>query len=89
LHQERYLARGGPSAAASDPLTFYDTSSYGERALDAAVRVVGIDQLVYGSDRPVVDPAPPTLLGKAAAEAMLRTNPARVFGAVTKVAVAA
>src|SRR3954452_2137783 len=89
LHQERYLARGGPSAAASDPLTFYDTSSYGERALDAAVRVVGIDQLVYGSDRPVGGSAPPTLLGKAAAEAMTRTNPARVLGAVTEMAVAA
>src|SRR5882672_7146801 len=80
LHHERYLARGGPSSAISDPLFFYDTSSYGERALDAAVRVVGIDQLVYGSDRPVIDPTPPTMLGKAAAEAMLRANPARLIG---------
>jgi 6-methylsalicylate decarboxylase len=79
LHQERFLARGGPSAAISDRRLFYDTSSYGERALDAMVRVVGIDQLVYGSDRPVVDPAPPTLLGEAAAEAMLRTNPASLL----------
>jgi 6-methylsalicylate decarboxylase len=81
LHQERYLARGGPSAAVGDELAFYDTSSYGQRALDAAVRVVGIDQLVYGSDRPVIDPPPPTLLGGAAAEAMLRANPARALGA--------
>src|SRR4051794_37451205 len=80
LHHERYLARGGPRAAISDPLFFYDTSSYGSRALDAAVRVVGIDQLVYGSDRPVVDPPPADLLGEAAAEAMLRTNPARLLG---------
>src|SRR4051812_7893946 len=79
LHQERFLARGGPSAAISDRRLFYDTSSYRERALDAMVRVVGIDQLVYGSDRPVVDPAPPTLLGEAAAEAMLRTNPASLL----------
>jgi predicted TIM-barrel fold metal-dependent hydrolase len=90
LHHERYLARGGPSAAISDREIFYDTSSYGERALDAAVRVVGIDQLVYGSDRPVVDPPPPGLLGHAAAEAMLRTNPSRVFNAsVDELAVAA
>jgi 6-methylsalicylate decarboxylase len=90
LHHERYLARGGPSAAISDREIFYDTSSYGERALDAAVRVVGIDQLVYGSDRPVVDPPPPDLLGNAAAEAMLRTNPSRVFNAsVAELAVAA
>jgi hypothetical protein len=80
LHHERYLARGGPSAAISDREIFYDTSSYGERALDAAVRVVGIDQLVYGSDRPVVDPPPPGLLGEAAAEAMLQTNPTRLLG---------
>jgi hypothetical protein len=52
--------------------------------------VVGIDQLVYGSDRPVVDPPPPDLLGNAAAEAMLRTNPSRVFNAsVAELAVAA
>jgi predicted TIM-barrel fold metal-dependent hydrolase len=81
LHHERYLARGGPGAAISDPQVFYDTSSYGQRALDAAIRVVGIDQLVYGSDRPVIDPPPPTLLGEAAAEAMLRANPARALGA--------
>ena len=80
LHHERYLARGGPSRAISDPGFFYDTSSYGKRALDAAIRVVGIDQLVYGSDRPVVDPPPPGLLGDAAAEAMLRTNPERLLG---------
>jgi hypothetical protein len=90
LHHERYLARGGPSAAICDREIFYDTSSYGERALDAAVRVVGIDQLVYGSDRPVIDPPPPDLLGNAAAEAMLRTNPSRVFNvSVAELAVAA
>jgi hypothetical protein len=90
LHHERYLARGGPSAAISDREIFYDTSSYGERALDAAVRVVGIDQLVYGSDRPVIDPPPPGLLGNAAMEAMLRTNPSHVFGTpVVEPAVAA
>ena len=80
LHHERHTGRGGSSAAISDPEIFYDTSSYGQQALDAAVRVVGIDQLVYGSDDPVVDPAPPDLLGHAAAEAMLRTNPARLLG---------
>jgi len=52
--------------------------------------VVGIDQLVYGSDRPVVNPPPPTLLGEAAAEAMLRANPGRLLLAdEAKLAVAA
>jgi hypothetical protein len=82
LHHERSSARGGPASAVADPLTFYDTSSYAERALDAAVRVVGIDQLVYGSDRPVVDPTSPELLGRAAAQALLTANPARLLGEV-------
>jgi len=90
VHVERSLARGGPADAITDRNLFYDTSSYGERGLDAAVRMVGIDQLVYGSDRPVVDPQPPDLLGGAAAHAMLSANPARLLGeAAVPVAVAA
>ena len=57
LHGERLAARGGPVGALADPRVFYDTSSYGERTIDAVVRCVGIDQLVYGSDRPVIDAA--------------------------------
>lgn len=55
LHAERVAARGGPalaSAAVADPLTFYDTSSYGRLAVEAMARVVGEERLVYGSDRP-------------------------------------
>jgi predicted TIM-barrel fold metal-dependent hydrolase len=81
LHLERLAARGGPAARALDRNLYYDTSSYGVRAIDAMVRVVGIDQLVHGSDRPVVaPPAPPGPLGAAAWEAMTRGNPARLFG---------
>jgi 6-methylsalicylate decarboxylase len=79
LHLERSVARGGPTDAVSDPNLFYDTSSYGARGLDAVVRIVGIDQLVYGSDSPVVDRSSPDLLGPAAAAAMLRKNPARLL----------
>jgi 6-methylsalicylate decarboxylase len=89
LHVERSIARGGPAQAISDPGLFYDTSSYGERALDAVVRMVGINQLVYGSDRPVIDPPRPDLLGAAAAEAMLRANPARLLEPTVALAVAA
>ena len=39
-----------------DPLTFFDTSSYGPSAIDAMLRVVGVDRLLYGSDRPVIEP---------------------------------
>jgi hypothetical protein len=89
LHLERMAARGGPAHRGLDPLLFYDTSSYGPRAVDAVVRVVGIDQLLAGSDRPVVDAAPGGQLGPAAREAMTRTNPARLLERVSRHAVAA
>jgi 6-methylsalicylate decarboxylase len=80
LHLERLIARGGPAARALDRDIYYETSSYGSRAIDAMVRVVGIDQLVHGSDRPVVAPPPaPGPLGDAAWAAMTRWNPARLL----------
>ena len=56
LHAERLAARGGPADAVHDELTFFDVSSYGPRTVDAMLRVVGADRLVYGSDRPVAEP---------------------------------
>jgi hypothetical protein len=57
LHAERLSARGGPGHLAPDPLLFYETSSYGPRAIAAMESVVGSRQLLYGSDRPVLEPA--------------------------------
>ena len=73
LQAERLTARGGPHAA-SDPLCFYDTSSYGPRAIDAMTHAVGREQLVYGSDRPVVAPS------YAPDHDLAATAPARLFG---------
>jgi predicted TIM-barrel fold metal-dependent hydrolase len=56
LLSERLAARGGPSVALGDRLSFYDTSSYGPVAIEAMAARVGVDQLLYGSDRPVVEP---------------------------------
>ena len=78
LHLERIAARGGPLASAFDPLVFYETSSYGPRMIDAMLRVVGVDQLVYGSDRPVVEPIERGAFGPATWEALTHTNPARL-----------
>jgi 6-methylsalicylate decarboxylase len=61
LQLERFAARGGIAPLGPDPLVFYDTSSYGTRMLAAMADAVGIEQLVYGSDRPVVDPVAPDL----------------------------
>lgn len=57
LHAERLYSRGGPTPCLADPLVFYDTSSYGPSAVRRLAEVVGPQQLLYGSDRPVVEPA--------------------------------
>jgi hypothetical protein len=56
LLSERLGARGGPAVDLHDPLSFYDTSSYGPVAIEAMARRVGGEQLLYGSDRPVIEP---------------------------------
>jgi predicted TIM-barrel fold metal-dependent hydrolase len=58
LLKERLATRGGPDVDLTDPLTFYDTSSYGPKMVETMARWVGPRQLVYGSDRPVVEPIP-------------------------------
>ena len=78
VHHERYVARGG-STHPVDPLVHVDTSSYGPQGLDALVRVLGIDALVLGSDRPYAAPVA-ELMGEAATRAVRVTNPRRVLG---------
>jgi predicted TIM-barrel fold metal-dependent hydrolase len=58
LLTERLATRGGPLVDLSDPLTYYDTSSYGPAAIEAMARRVGAPKLIYGSDRPVLEPVP-------------------------------
>jgi hypothetical protein len=75
LHAERLAARGGPPLDLRDPLTFYETSSYGAGAIEAVATHVGSDQLVYGSDRPVIEPF------RTEHDVTLQTNAARLIGA--------
>jgi predicted TIM-barrel fold metal-dependent hydrolase len=56
LQAERLRARGGTPVDHASGLIFYDTSSYGPVAIEAMARAVGESQLVYGSDRPVIEP---------------------------------
>jgi hypothetical protein len=56
LHGERLRARGGRLDQDPDPLVFYETSSYGPVAIRALAGIVGPQQILYGSDRPVVEP---------------------------------
>jgi hypothetical protein len=59
LQAERTTTKGGPDGehALADPLSFYETSSYGPRAVRAMATAVGIGQLVHGTDFPVDKPA--------------------------------
>ena len=77
LHHERLAARGGDLGRV-DPDVFYETSSYGTRAVDAMVRVVGVDVLVHGSDRPYAGPAALDL-GVALPHALRVSNPQRLL----------
>ena len=80
LQRERLVARGG--RAVSDPDVFLEVSSYGSRAVDAVLREVGVDRLVYGSDRPVGSRAE-LPLGEAVRSALLRRNPFRLLQPTT------
>ena len=73
LLSERLAARGGPPVDERDPLVFYDTSSYGPVALEGMAGRVGAEQLVYGSDRPVAEPA------RTRGQARLAANGARLL----------
>jgi hypothetical protein len=90
LHGERLAARGGAGQMARgviDPRTFVETSSYGNRAVDSVLRVLGVDMLVFGSDRPYAEPHPSFGLGAAARHAIRVTNPARLLQAAGRPAV--
>jgi predicted TIM-barrel fold metal-dependent hydrolase len=82
LLSERLTARGGPAIDLRDPRTYYDTSSYGPSAIAAMSARVGRQQLLYGSDRPVVDPVP----APAVHTALLKENSARLISRAEAVA---
>jgi hypothetical protein len=77
LHSERFSARGG-TITSVDPLSYVETSSYGTQAVDATLRVLGVDVIVHGSDRPYATPADPRL-DPAARHALRSANPARLL----------
>jgi predicted TIM-barrel fold metal-dependent hydrolase len=85
LQAERTAAKGGPigEQTLADPLTFYDTSSYGPRAVRAMATAVGIGQLVYGTDYPVhaqdQDPVREAF-GEGFAQLVKTSSPNRALG---------
>jgi hypothetical protein len=77
LHGERFAARTGDRNVVDEGV-FLEISSYGTRAVDATIRVLGIDALVNGSDRPYAEP-PELDLGPAALHALRSANPMRLL----------
>jgi hypothetical protein len=77
LHSERFAARAGERTVVDDQC-FLEISSYGTRAVDAVVRILGIDVLVNGSDRPYTEPVVPGL-GDAVMHALRNSNPNRLL----------
>jgi hypothetical protein len=76
---ERLAARGDVTEMPES--TYFDTASYGARALRLTAESCGSDRLLFGSDAPVMDPGV-TLRGLEEAgltEAALRENPGRLL----------
>ncbi len=56
IQLERLASRGVDVRTVLYSNLFFDTSSYGRRALEVCVETFGVEQLVHGSDAPVIDP---------------------------------
>jgi predicted TIM-barrel fold metal-dependent hydrolase len=53
---ERLGSRGIELRSVLHGNVYFDTASYGRRALELCVETFGVEQIVYGSDLPIIDP---------------------------------
>jgi 6-methylsalicylate decarboxylase len=81
---ERMRSRGVSGRDVLHQNVFFETSSYGNRALELCLATFGVSQLVFGTDVPVLDPEPGLDavrgFGDAVADALCEQNPARLLG---------
>jgi hypothetical protein len=80
---ERLRSRGGDPQLTLRPNLYFETASYGPHAIKLCLETLGVGQLLYGSDAPVID-SKPTLqavrgLGQAVADALCCGNPTMLF----------
>jgi predicted TIM-barrel fold metal-dependent hydrolase len=80
---ERLQSRGVPGRDLLHDNVYFDTASYGHRALELCLATFGVGQLLFGSDAPVIDPEP-TLdavrgFGDAVMDALCNRNPTRLL----------
>jgi predicted TIM-barrel fold metal-dependent hydrolase len=81
---ERLRSRGVPGRELLHENVYFETASYGRRALELCLATFGVGQLCFGSDAPVIDPEP-TLdavrgFGDAVTDALCNLNPSRILG---------
>jgi 6-methylsalicylate decarboxylase len=83
IQLERMAARGVDERSAMLPHIWFDTATYGRRALDLAMSTYGVEPMLFGSDMPVVDPVPALHVirsfGEAVTDAVLTANPDRLL----------
>lgn len=80
---ERLSSRGVSGRSLLYENVYFETASYGRRALDLCLATFGVGQLCFGSDAPVIDPFP-TLdavrgFGQAVTDALCSLNPSRIL----------
>lgn len=86
IQLERLRSRGVEVRSTLHPNAFFDTSSYGRRALELCLSTYGVTQIVFGSDAPVIDPgqtlAAVRAFGEAVTDIVVRQSPGRLLGEV-------
>jgi hypothetical protein len=79
FHLERFARRGLDIETAFCPNVWFETSSYGGRALELSVQTFGAERMLFGSDAPVdrveIAMQPVRALGSRLESAVLRSNP--------------
>jgi 6-methylsalicylate decarboxylase len=84
IQLERMTARGVDERSAMLPHIWFDTATYGRRALNLAMSTYGVEPMVFGSDLPIVDPVAALdviqSFGEAVTDAVLTANPHRLLG---------
>jgi hypothetical protein len=81
---ERLSSRGVAGRELLHENVYFESASYGRRALEVCLATFGVSQLCFGSDTPVIDPQP-TLdavrgFGDAVTDALCNVNPSRLLG---------
>jgi 6-methylsalicylate decarboxylase len=79
FHLERFARRGMDAELPFAPNVWFETSSYGDRALGLTVQTFGTERMLFGSDAPVdrvqIALRPVQALGSVLESALLRSNP--------------